>query len=208
MTKANVLGISVVGGFSLLAAVLAGCGSQAGVNEPEATSRAAVTSAATIAAGDACHSDEGARCEKGYFCDVTTTDGVCGTAGVCTVEPTFCSDIAPLGGVCGCDGNDYLNSCAAQKIGVTVAHAGPCRCEPKPDGNASEICASGFNCQTTVSSRGSCASRGTCVAQPPCSQLCSQQAWCGCDGVTYDGCNECLDERAAGVSMAYEGACK
>jgi hypothetical protein len=26
--------------------------------------------------------------------------------------------------------------------------------------------------------------------------------------VTYDGCNECLDERAAGVSMAYEGACK
>jgi hypothetical protein len=192
-----------------LAALLGGCGGAPGADGGDGvgTEQAAVTSAATLAAGAACHVN-GESCGTGLYCALTETSGVCSTAGVCTARPTLCSQAAPLGGVCGCDGKDYVNDCYAERAGASVAHPGPCSCSPTADGDATETCASGFTCKTTVSSRGVCGQAGTCVATDACPKYCVQESYCGCDGKTYDGCNECLDVVAAGVEMAYAGACR
>jgi len=70
--------------------------------------------------------DNGCSAE-GEFCRLTI--GVCNNKsgvrnGVCEVIPEMCKmDMVP---VCGCDGMDYSNECAAHSIGVSVSHMGEC----------------------------------------------------------------------------------
>jgi hypothetical protein len=65
-------------------------------------------------------------CGPGLFCNFTA-DFDCGFAdgtGVCETRPEICPGLfAP---VCGCDGNTYSNTCAAQSAGTDVQSDGEC----------------------------------------------------------------------------------
>lgn len=69
-------------------------------------------------------------CPDGSFCN--TAAGQCPTAlgglntkgGVCKIKPDMCAqNVDP---VCGCDGVDYSNECAASLKGVSIAAKGEC----------------------------------------------------------------------------------
>jgi hypothetical protein len=63
-------------------------------------------------AGTYCHYDLDERCGEGD------------QAGTCIAMPDSCIDVfAP---VCGCDGQDYPNSCGAAMAGTSVASEGEC----------------------------------------------------------------------------------
>jgi hypothetical protein len=71
-------------------------------------------------------SDNGG-CPPSSFCSKPV--GACGEEGVCAAPPLVCRIFFPpplQGGVCGCDGMDYRDECAAQQVGVNLAHDGPC----------------------------------------------------------------------------------
>ena len=48
----------------------------------------------------------------------------CDRTGTCEERPTACT--TEFNPVCGCDGNDYGNPCAAASAGVRVEFEGPC----------------------------------------------------------------------------------
>ena len=78
------------------------------------------------AEGAPCGGLLGFVCEKGYFCDYEPAD-MCGAddgLGSCKAKPESCIPFEAE--VCGCDGKDYVNSCAANAEGVSVAHEGTC----------------------------------------------------------------------------------
>lgn len=69
-------------------------------------------------------------CPDGSFC--STAAGQCPAAlgglnrkgGVCKIMPEMCTqDVDP---VCGCDGKDYSNECAANTMGMSIAAKGEC----------------------------------------------------------------------------------
>jgi hypothetical protein len=69
-------------------------------------------------AGDTCAANE--------YCDFPDGSSCGGddSTGVCKPRPQGCQRVEDP--VCGCDGSDYLNACAAASVGVDVAHPGPC----------------------------------------------------------------------------------
>jgi hypothetical protein len=103
--------------------------------------------------------------------------------------------------VCGCDGNTYVNACAAASAGISVAHEGRCRpavCDRDED------CGPGAFCEVTACGAVDVSPAGVCVKRP---ELCPKlfEPVCGCDGRTY--ANDCL-RRRAGVSKAHDGSCR
>jgi hypothetical protein len=62
-------------------------------------------------------------CDKGFFCKATQA-GDCSGAGTCTKMPALCN--AQSKPVCGCDGNDYNNACAAASKGQNSKSSGKC----------------------------------------------------------------------------------
>ncbi|HEV2852243.1 MAG TPA: LamG-like jellyroll fold domain-containing protein [Thermoanaerobaculia bacterium] len=65
-------------------------------------------------------------CPAGQFCDflLAANCRVGPVGGFCRNKPEVCTfDEIP---VCGCDGKTYSNDCAANSIGIAVAHPGPC----------------------------------------------------------------------------------
>ena len=144
-------------------------------------------------------------CNNGEFCAVPV--GQCVGPGVCKAIPQTCPALPPPpGGVCGCDGKDYGDSCPAAQAGVSVDHMGTCAvtakaCNPLSMGPAAQ-CATTEYCALADGQCGS--SQGTCRTKP---QACDKiyAPVCGCDGTTYG--NAC-EAAAAGVSVLATGACQ
>lgn len=142
-----------------------------------------------------------ADCDDGQYC--ATAAGQCGGPGTCQDTPAVCPQYVST--VCGCDGQDYGNSCFAEAQGVSVDHAGSCQtqqtaspatCLTNDDCDATQYCAFADGACGGV---GSCQSRGLTV-------LCMNTThWvCGCDGTTY--ANPCVLHKA-GVSLDAQGGC-
>lgn len=96
------------------------------------------------AAKSPCGSSPPMPCDPGLYCkyELGSFCGVDGETGICEPRSTQCSDeYAP---VCGCDGRTHLNPCRADRIGVSIEHAGHCK-----NPQNSEILCDGsgdFNC--------------------------------------------------------------
>jgi Kazal-type serine protease inhibitor-like protein len=107
-----------------------GCDDKTYPNECDAN-RAGVSVAssgecAPSTGGGTCGGLLGAQCGDGEFCNFPI-DAICGAAdqtGTCEAVPEVCT--FELNPVCGCDGNDYANACAAHAAGVSVASQGEC----------------------------------------------------------------------------------
>jgi len=86
------------------------------------------TTAHAAGVGNTCGGFFGQPCDAGLFCQ--SKPGTCGRydmTGVCAQMPRFCPQITgPKLVVCGCDGRTYLNDCARQQAGISLAHKGKC----------------------------------------------------------------------------------
>ena len=69
--------------------------------------------------------NENSDCGEDEFCELKEGDCEGEVAkGICKRKPEICTmDFDP---VCGCDGNNYSNTCAAHAKGVTVQSEGSC----------------------------------------------------------------------------------
>jgi hypothetical protein len=74
----------------------------------------------------ACGGPDNTPCADSDYCDFGLMGGCldANPLGSCAPRPTTCSPATSI--VCGCDGNTYLNVCAAATQGVSTAFAGPC----------------------------------------------------------------------------------
>jgi hypothetical protein len=131
-------------------------------------------------------------CAADSFCSGTT----CGGAGTCARRPEACTALYQP--VCGCDGRNYGNACAAANHGIRVASSGECAPAPR-------ACRTNAECGPA-----SMCSAATCGGPGTCRQItvrCSSESIpvCGCDGTTYN--NECM-AFTAGQNVAYQGACR
>lgn len=133
-----------------------------------------------------------ADCAPEDYCGKIVGD--CATNGMCVARPSSCSGVADP--QCGCDGETYLNACAAAEVGINIAYAGACIVNCSSNGD----CTSGEFCQKAVSD---CAGLGECV-NPPTGCPGTVDPVCGCDSLTYQ--NACL-AYAAQVNVAHAGAC-
>ncbi len=148
-------------------------------------------------------------CPSGQFCD--TSSAACGRgdqAGVCR-EITFACPrhYAP---VCGCDGNNYSNTCVANSRGIAVDHHGPCGPTPGTEGGVCGGpdrvgCQAGLRCDRSEVAGCFEDAEGTCVLDEPTYCPEGYSPVCGCDGVTYS--NDCF-RRANGVASYHAGICR
>ncbi|MCB9554726.1 MAG: hypothetical protein H6707_01400 [Deltaproteobacteria bacterium] len=97
-----------------------------------ATDAAADAGAADLATNRSC--SDPSVCRMNDFC--STKRSGCPTValpGICLPRPTSCPP-AKLGeNVCGCDNVDYVSTCAANGVGMSVAHLGACKTVPKKE---------------------------------------------------------------------------
>ena len=148
---------------------------------------------------DACITGAG-QCIGNQFCLAAG----CGTGldGVCSFEPANCEDEL-VGGVCGCDGTTYLNTCVAHQSGVNVAGSGACPespvvCTVAKGFGQGEGCALGEYCM------GGCEGAGICMEKANgCDDL-TTGVVCGCNNNTY--ATACL-AASAGVNVQHDGPC-
>ncbi|MGZ5966138.1 MAG: hypothetical protein ACXWP4_00625 [Polyangiales bacterium] len=152
----------------------------------DATAESSTTEAATEA-GVSC-TGKGDTCSSAEVCLFSV--GACGAGtGTCVTRPSkgACSS-SPTDPVCGCDGNDYSNTCFALLSGTSVAKSGSCG--PKTCGNGS--CDLGEDCSTCPGDCGSCAGcgDGVCVkgvedcascAADCCATVCTESTKCAGD---------------------------
>lgn len=76
--------------------------------------------------GDPCGGMMGLTCNDGLFCKYNI-EHMCGAYdmnGICSEVAEMCLQIYEP--VCGCDGRDYPNECAAWQHGISAAHEGSC----------------------------------------------------------------------------------
>jgi len=141
----------------------------------------------------------GLPCPEGFFCKLPVGACCCDYQGLCAFQPGACPEVWDP--VCGCDGMTYGNECEADRVGVTIAHYGPCTSVcGRPDDRP---CPSGQFCEFPV---GACNPMGQSGVCTPTGQLCPA-VWdpvCGCDGTTYG--NSCEADQA-GVTIQHPGPC-
>ena len=71
--------------------------------------------------GIPCSDVAGSDCPPDTYCALERCDS---NAGTCAPRPPFCQTFMER--VCGCDGNNYFNACAAAAAGVSVDATGAC----------------------------------------------------------------------------------
>ena len=141
-------------------------------------------------------------CGSGSYC--ASGVGVCLTAqvlGFCQTIPTTCP--AVVDPVCGCDGKQYDNPCAAAHAGVSVASTGPC--STSCGGPSLLTCSDKTTyCHfgDTVCGEGN--ALGTCDPVPTSCTGATPLTVCGCDGKTY--ASRCAAQ-VAGTSVQAVGPC-
>lgn len=74
--------------------------------------------------GEMCGAYAGIQCGEGLYCATAEHCGSGDQAGVCKTKPEVCT--MQFEQVCGCDTKSYGNACEAARVGVSVAHTGPC----------------------------------------------------------------------------------
>lgn len=125
----------------------------------------------------------------GQYC--AKAPGDCLGGGACAPRPMVCPGIfAP---VCGCDGRDYSNECAAASAGVNVGATGTCptTCDLRP---AAGCCFDDADCGAAGGRVGRCVNEvcraggeGTCVNPVLGRGECWEDSDCGPDGRVCTG---------------------
>lgn len=144
-------------------------------------------------------------CKEGEFCFYPEEYhcGIDKKGGRCMPIPTECPNSDKP--VCGCDGQEYLNTCFASMNSMSAIVSGPCEAPVVACTQNGSECGVDQFCQFDPGFQcGWAGQAGLCAERPQACDLTFEPV-CGCDQKTYS--NSCLAANA-GVSVVHYGTCE